>query len=201
MRKKCKLSRNNGRVLRVQYNVRYRWVLPIGHTAIDLMLLAFWFWYGQTMLRNQKHASHSSVFLQEQAVNFDIAVDAIPPKFVLLATGNWPAGAVAMSLRPRAYKSRSGHLWDPIWLLIHEAIAIPFWFLIGMWVDKGRPQLGKLMLIYLLARCVFGALDAAYGLPQVGILVQMFFWFWLTWSLISHGVRRILQMVRHTASL
>jgi hypothetical protein len=37
-------------------------------------------------------------------------------------------------------------LFDRAWLLIAEAVAIPFWFLVGWRIDSGRSHLTKAML-------------------------------------------------------
>lgn len=83
----------------------------------------------------------------------------------------------------------------PLWLLIHEAIAIPLWFVLGMLIDTGRAHLGRVMSIYMAARFGFGILDAALGLAQFFILVQFLFWLWLTGYGFVHGVNWLARKV------
>jgi len=198
--------RNIVQPLSVQYGVmlglRYRWILPVGHTLIDLLLLVCWIWHATVTLKQQKgHCSPAQVvstvaFLQDIPMTFDLSTIPPPPAFVLLVSGTLPAGIVSTYLRPDAGSQTRRKLWDPTWLLIHEAVAIPFWFLMGMWIDTGRSRMGKLMWFFLLTRGAFGLLDAALGAAQFGILAQGLFWLGLSGYGIVQGVRRLARMVK-----
>ena len=120
------------------------------------------------------------------------------PTFVLLVSGTLPAGIVSTYLRPNAGRQTRRKLWDPTWLLIHEAIAIPFWILMGILIDAGRSQMGKQMWFYLLTRGAFGLLDVAFGAAQFGILAlaQGLFWLGLAGYGIVYGVRRLARVVK-----
>jgi hypothetical protein len=172
----------------------YRSVLPAGHTLIDALLLTAWIWHATIMLKQEKaHLARppviTTVVLLQEVVPFEPLSVPPSPKFVLLASGTLPAGIVSTYLRPEAGQQWRSRFWDPVWFLIHEAIAIPFWFVLGMLIDIARAHLGRLMWIYLLARCVFGAVDAAFGIAQFFVLLQFLFWLWLAGFGLVQGVR------------
>lgn len=135
----------------------------------------------------------TSVALLQEGIPWEPLYVPPPPKFVLLASGTLPAGFVSTTVRPETWKQR--RIWDPLWLLIHEAIAIPLWFVLGMLIDTGRAHLGRVMSIYMAARFGFGILDAALGLAQFFILVQFLFWLWLTGYGFVHGVNWLARKV------
>src|SRR5438876_7754455 len=103
--------RNIVQPLSVQYSLmlglRYRWILPVGHTVIDLLLLVSWIWHATVMLRQQKgHFAPAQVvstaaFLQDTPMTFDFSFPPAPT-FVLLVSGTLPAGIVSTYLRPNA---------------------------------------------------------------------------------------------------
>jgi hypothetical protein len=163
--------------------VRYRWILPIGHLAVDLLLLAAWINYGAMLLRNIKShgvahpASAPIVRVQDSDVEVWDPPPYLPPQCAFLLSGTAPAGEVSLAARPEAWNITRYKLWDPIWLLIHEAIACPLWFLIGMRIDTGRSRLRKTMVLYLIGRAGFGLL--VVGVPDaagLGVLLQVLFW-------------------------
>jgi hypothetical protein len=130
-------------------------------------------------LKNEKHARiiAPAMLLQEDGgVAWDPIYVPPPPEFMLLASGSLPAGMVSMSLRPKAWWATRQRIWDPVWFLLHEALAVPLWFLIGWRIDLGRSQLKKLMLIFLLARWGFGAIDIVSGAARIGAALQCLFW-------------------------
>jgi hypothetical protein len=100
------------------------------------------------------------------------------PRFALILSGTLPAGIVSGSLRPEAGWQTRHRLWDPIWFLIHQAVAIPFWFLMGAWIDGGRSRLGGTMQAYLVGRIAL-ALLAMLG-SGIGWKLQVLFWLALT---------------------
>ena len=122
------------------------------------------------------------------------------PEFDLLLSGTFPAGNIATILRPDVSWQTHRKIWDPIWLAIHEAIAIPLWLLIGALVDAGRSRLGKWMRIYLYARFLFAALGVTLGGAPLWSSLQALFWLtlscygsvrgtvwlWARWSITSH---------------
>jgi len=166
-------------------------MLPAGHTLIDVLLLAAWMWHAAVLLKHvQAERTQprllTSVALLQEGIPWEPLYVPPPPKFVLLASGTLPAGIVSTTVRPGTWKQR--RIWDPLWLLIHEAVAIPLWFVIGMLIDTGRVHLGKVMSIYMAARFGFGILDAVFGLAQFFTLLQFLFWLWLTGYGFVHGV-------------
>lgn len=80
-------------------------------------------------------------------------------------------------VRPEAWYIARHKLWDPVWLLIHEAVAIPFWFLTGLRIDAGRSRLRKPMLWYLVGRGGLGLLVLGpRNAPNFGVLLRFLFW-------------------------
>jgi hypothetical protein len=187
-------------------NLRYRWALPVGHTVVDLVLLATWIWQGSLMWKGHKGDTASTpalrtvALLQDATVGWDPTYIPTPPKFVFLLSGTLPAGIVSMNVRPEAGWQRPGSLWDPVWLAIHETVAIPLWFLIGMWIDKGRSRLGKAMRFYLMGRGALVVLDAAFGIANFAVVIQGCFWIWLAGYGIVRGVQWMTRTVKGAAS-
>src|SRR6266700_7834356 len=121
---------------------RYRWLLPAGHTVIDLFIAGIWIWQGH---KERAYAppppavSHAADLQESAAVGWDprSCWDCESPEFMLLVTGALPAGVISSLIRPGDER-----FWDPRWFLILEALAIPSWFLIGARLDTGRSRLG-----------------------------------------------------------
>ena len=168
----------------VMPRISYRWLLPFGHAVVDLLLLAAWIGYGTMLIRqvNIRSGGHAplfqpALFQDGDTVRWDPPTLPPPPRFALLMTGTLPAAAVSMSVRPEAWYITRGKLWDPVWLLIHEAVAIPFWFLIGLTIDSGGSRLRKPMLWYLVGRSGLGLLVVGpWTAPNFGVLLQFLFW-------------------------
>jgi hypothetical protein len=149
--------------------LRYRRILAVGHTFLDFLLLSVWIWHCASLVKNEKHAriiAPAMLLQDDSGVGWDPIYTPPPPEFMLLATGSMPAGMVSMSLRPKAWRVTRHKLWDPVWFLLHESLAVPFWFLIGWRIDLGRSQLRKLMLFYLPARCGLGGRVGEWPRPD-----------------------------------
>jgi len=168
-------------------------MLPIGHAVVDLVLLAAWVGYGTMLIRQEKVRSGGQsqpfqpvLFQDGDAVRWDPRPLPPPPRFALLMAGTLPAAAVSMSVRPEAWYVTRRRLYDPVWLLIHECVAIPFWFLIGFEIDGGDSRLRKPMLWYLVGRGGLVPLVLGPGAaPNFGILLQ--FLFWIGFSIYGFG--------------
>jgi hypothetical protein len=160
---------------------RYRWLLPAGHTAIDLCILGIWIWQGhmdRAYLPQPPVVSRANDSPEEVAVGWEprSCWDCESPEFILLITGALPAGIISSVIRLGAGRQTSEKLWDPAWFLILEALAIPSWFLIGARLDTGRSRLGHWMRRYLGARAVFASVSFARGLARLATVVQVLFW-------------------------
>jgi hypothetical protein len=162
--------------------VKFRWILPIGHLAIDCILL------GALIVYSNSHAyrgdsgwkaisKSSLIFVQESGtVEWDPRTTGPPGSFSVIMSGNLPAGLVSVFLRPEAGIVGGRRRWDPSWFLLHQAVSLPFWYSLGIWADAGNVRLGKVLLVYLVVRF----LVAVSGSYNVGWRVQILFW----WSLI-----------------
>ena len=190
---------NNPAALKVELYVRphsrFRWLLPFGHMLIDLVLVAAWVWHGTTLLTQDKAraavrtAANVLLVQESDTVEWEPRQMPPPPKFGLILTGTLPAGVISGSLRPKCWWVTRRKVWDPIWLFIHQGVAIPLWFLIGLRIDAGSSPLRRVMLSYLLLRggfvlLVFGPSSAA----NIGSGFQFLFWVGMTGYGIVRGI-------------
>lgn len=160
---------------------QYRILLPAGHTAIDLLLLAAWIWHAVVVLSPPQAWSHPpgnalAAYARSESIGWSPSTVYWEPdsRFALIQTGTLPAGIVSASIRPEAGWQTRHRLWDPWWVLVHEAVAIPFWFLVGAWLDTSRSRLGKTMQAYLVGRMALALLAMAGS--GIGWKAQALFW-------------------------
>ena len=183
----------------MRLHCRYRTLLPIGHTAVDLLLLAAWIWHAAVVLNPPKATSHGygnalAASAREESIGWEPTRYGPPePRFALILTGTVPAGIISSAVRPEAGWQTRHRLWDPLWFLVHEAVAIPFWFLTGVWLDRGRSRLGATMQAYLACRIALALLNLAGN--AFGGSLQVFFWF----GLAGYGVLRASRWLLGTA--
>jgi hypothetical protein len=189
----------------MKLHCRYRSLLPAAHTALDLLLLAAWIWHAMVLLNSPTAWPHpQGNVLAAYARNESIGWEPTPfrdppdPRFDLIRTGTLPAGIVSGSLRPEAGWQTRHRLWDPAWFLIHEAAAIPFWFLIGAWIDSGRHGLGRLMRGYLLGRIALALLAIAFP-ANYWVPLQVLFWLGLAVYGALRAPRWLLRTARSVA--
>jgi hypothetical protein len=189
----------------VTLHCRYRTLLPVAHTAIDLVLLATWIWHAVLVLNPEKSwspppgSAFSAAYARSESIGWEPTAQCGPlePHFALLLTGTLPAGIVSGSLRPEAGWQTRHRLWDPAWLLIHEAAAIPFWFMMGTWLDSGRSRLARLMRAYLVGRLALALLAVSW----TGNWWTAQFLFWLGLGVYSglHGFQWLRRSARALA--
>jgi hypothetical protein len=179
---------------------RNRSLLPGGHAAIDVLLLAAWIWHAVVVLDSPRAWSRPrgnalAAYARNESIGWEPTSRGGPsePRFDLILTGALPAGIVSGSLRPEAGWQTRHRLWDPIWFLIHEAVAIPFWFLIGTWIDGGRSGLGRLMRGFLVGRMALALLAIAIS-ANCWVALQILFWL----SLAVHGALRASRWLLRT---
>jgi hypothetical protein len=182
--------------------VKLRWLLPFGHAVIDCILLVSLIAYSNRMFRQEKGvlyhsaAIQAALFLQEgESVEWDPVTLPPPGPFMLIMSGNLPAGLVSGALRPQARIIRRECRWDRIWFLLQEVAAFASWYLIGFWVDAGRSRLGKVMIAYLAVRFLI----ALTGASDAGWRFQVLFWLGFTLWLMAVGVSRLIRVALHTA--
>jgi hypothetical protein len=175
--------------------VKCRWLLPIGHALTDCILLVALIAYPHRLFQQEKGAVyppapiHAALFLQEGgSVAWDPKTGLNEP-FMLIMSGNFPAGLISDVLRPQAGVVSRGHRWDRVWFLLHEAVAFPSWYLIGVWIDAGRFGLGKVMIAYLVVRFLI----ALTGFYDVGWRIQVLFWLGFTLWLAVLGSFRLIR--------
>jgi hypothetical protein len=182
--------------------VKFRWLLPIAHALIDCVLLVSLIRHADHLLRhkaaNQRPSANvQPALLQEGgSVEWIPMYDSPPGPFLVLMSGDLPAGLLSGILRPGAYVVNRVQRWDPIWFFMHEAFSFACWYLIGRWADTGRLQLGWVMIGYVVARL----LVALTGLYDVGWRAEVLFWLcfalWVLGLGLSRAVRVGLRLAR-----
>ncbi len=190
----------------MKLHCRYRSLLPAGHTAIDLLLLAAWIWHAVVVLNSanswpQTRGNVLAAYARSESIGWapNPSREQPDPRFDLIRTGTLPAGLVSCALRPEAGWQTRHRLWDPIWLLIHEGVAIPFWFLIGAWIDGGRPSLARLMRAFLLGRLALALLAIAFS-ANCWAPLQVLFWLGLAVYGALRAPRWLLRAARGLVS-
>jgi hypothetical protein len=172
---------------------QWRFLLPLGHLAIDCLLLFTWVW--QSDARFRPHAERQQVrfervlFQEDGLIDFDPRYDVPAPRFDALALGCAPAILISQWLRPEAHLQTRFKRWDPIWFGIHEAVAFAIWFGLGYLCDTGKIRVIKALAGFMIARTAFVLF------PEVGARLEAFFWLvFSVWALVMGGrwiVRRV----------
>jgi hypothetical protein len=159
-------------------NIPFRWLLPLAHATIDVVVLCIWLWHSQNVPSNQKGSLwHPALFVQESVVEWDPKYDVVPPAgFTFLESGTLPAAFVSGWVRPEASFQRRGKLWDPVWFAIHEAVAMLVWLALGMVTDAAGQGFQRVMWTYLASRAAFAPFTAINEVARLGALLQTLFW-------------------------
>lgn len=157
--------------------MRLQLILPVAHVLIDCILLASLIHQANQMYRPRTSAppSHSvvPVLLQDDpSLEWVPMYDSVPEPFMVLSSGNLPAGLLSDVIRPKAAQVTPGRRWDPVWFFLNETFSIGCWFLIGRWADGGHIRLGRISMVYAVARIVI----AVTGSYSVGWRIQVLFW-------------------------
>jgi hypothetical protein len=170
---------------------------------IDLLLLATWIWHATVVLSPERSqatrpgSSMTAAYAASESIGWDPTPYSHPnARFALMLTGTLPAGVISSSIRPEAGWQTRHRLWDPVWLLVHEAVAIPLWFLVGTWLDAGRANLGRLMGIYLMGRVALAALTITLPGDQKWWALQFLFWV----GLGGYGALQAMHWLRRSSS-
>jgi hypothetical protein len=174
--------------------IQWRFLLPLGHLAIDCLLLLTWVL--QSDARFRPHAERHPVrfervlFQEGEGIEFNPRYDVVAaPTFAALALGCAPAILISQWLRPEAHIQTRAKRWDPIWFGIHEAVAFAIWFSLGYLCDTGKVRAIKALAGFMLARIAFTLF------PEVGSRLEAFFWLgFLVWAMVMSGgwiVRRV----------
>ena len=191
----------------VTLHCRYRSLLPVAHTLVDLLLLAFWIGHAAVVLNPTRPESRRAqpdvlaAYGATESIGWSPEVYSTPDRhFSLMLTGTLPAGIVSFSFRPEAAWQTRHRLWDPVWLLIHEAVAIPLWFFLGAWLDTGRSRLARAMRDYLILRVALAV--GAMLLPAYNWWIPQFlFWIALAGYALWQAVHAVIGPRRRFAAL
>lgn len=183
--------------------VRLQLILPVAHVLIDCILLASLIHQVNQMYRPRASAPPHSVvpvLLQDDpSLEWVPMYDSFPEPFMVLSSGNLPAGLLSDVIRPKAGLVTPGRRWDPVWFLLNETFSVGCWFLIGRWADDGHVRLGRILMVYAAVRLVI----AVTGSYSVGWRIQALFWLCLgLWSvgvLLSRAARAVLRLTRSEA--
>jgi hypothetical protein len=145
--------------------IQFRWVLPIFHLAMDLILVTV-----------MVLAANSEPELKRMIRSGQPVMDTPPcPACRLLAASTPPASIIASQFTKGASEEigwRSIGWW---WLGLFEAVAIPFWFLFGWLADRGQVAIRRwslpLVAIRILAIPLLGS-----GYRGAGWSLEVLFW-------------------------
>lgn len=185
--------------------VKWRWILPLGHLTVDLVLVLALIAYSNRVFLRHRTALPSPLlrpallFQESGSVEWDPRTSGPPGPFNLIMTGNLPVGLLTGTLRPEAGYIGRRQPWDPVWFLLYEALSFPCWFAIGTWIDAGRSRLGSVMIGFIAVRLLVTIL----GVYEPGWRVQATFWMgfvsWLGGFGILHFVRVSVRVVKRIA--
>jgi hypothetical protein len=181
--------------------VKWRWMLPAGNALIDCVLLLALASYSDRLVRpkGQLHTSagtESAMFNQE-GIPWEPA--NLPPSgpYLLIVTGNLPAGIISEMLAAHRGDRRHWQQFDAVWVLVYETASFISWYAIGFHVE-GRRRLSLVLMAYIIVRFLL-AIGGAY---EVGLRVQVLFWLgctaWLLGLALLHMTRSVVRGARRT---
>jgi hypothetical protein len=130
--------------------LRHRWLLPLGHLAVDVIVLVLWLWHADT-IRHRMKAFPAGVVLkpvmmqEAGAPGWDFRRFSPPDEAMFLGLGSAPAFMVTSIAGPDFYPRKSRRMWDPRWFLIQELVSFPVWLAIGAYADRGSRKFAKWM--------------------------------------------------------
>ncbi len=124
--------------------LRLRWILPLAHLAIDVLLALALIDDAHNSLRNRKVAHQRDQFLavaylQEDppAIGFGrAAYKWVPTAFMLIIVGTPPVGIAVALIFPDAPFEEGKHAVDPRWFTLHEALAVTLWSVVGWQIER-----------------------------------------------------------------
>jgi hypothetical protein len=172
--------------------LRYRWLLPLGHALVDVIVISHLIWQGyqwQRQLCRQPPVVRTETPPSEGAERWDPRTlwDGRPRDLDFLLVGTIPAGLISYAARPEAGLQNCSRWWDPVWFSIYESIALLFWFLLGGWLDRPGAPLRKLLGVYLGLRLAFALFCWLVGMPSLGPGVETLFWIVLCYRALDRG--------------
>jgi len=181
--------------------VKWRWLLPLGPGLIDCILLVALIAYSNRIFRHQKGGLHepraiqAALFLQESnSIGWDPQTHH-SGQFMVLMSGNLPAGLISEVLRPQAAMVSRERRWDRVWFLLQEVLAFAFWYLVGAWIDTGHVGLRGVMFGYLAVRFLM----TFTGVYDVGWRVQILCWLAFTLWIAGLGSYYLVRVGLHAA--
>ena len=168
--------------------MRLRWLLPIGHTLINAVLVSALFFSPP----EDRRSGPGSVFLlygQEEQVSFDMGRSnpcSITPRALwLLAIGNWPAQLITSIWYPLCvYSTRDVRASSALQI----PVSMVLWFLLGIYFE-GAPHPHIVGKRFLAVRVGSLALLSWWSLNLVGVF--MLIWLGFFCLLGYRGLRAI----------
>jgi hypothetical protein len=178
--------------------LRYRYLLPLGHLLVDVIVLSHFIWQGYEWQRDacgMPSAVRAVPSSQEGKVGWDV-YSGPPMDLAFLAVGTPPAGLISCAARPGALIQDCNRVWDPVWFAIHVVIALLFWLLVGAWQDSPTARFRKLMGVYLAIRLAFSPLCWRWDVALMGTRVEVLFWLAFTVFALVQGCLWLLRRLR-----
>ncbi|MGO9093981.1 MAG: hypothetical protein ACLQGV_02050 [Bryobacteraceae bacterium] len=186
--------------------IRYRYLLPLGHLLVDVIVLSHIMWHTHQALRFERGPcgpryviTQTLPYLLEPEVEWSFVAwwTETSLDYRSLALGTLPAGLISFAVRPEAEVPYCDRLLDPVWFSIHESIALFFWFLVGWKLDSSAARLRKLLVAYLGLRFAFALLGWLTPVAaQIGLVIELLFWLGLTVLALVYGCLRLLRRLR-----
>lgn len=178
--------------------VKFGWLLPSANFVVDGVLVLALIAHSnrfvhKTVLSQAGNVQPVSLIQEGGTVMWD--PKTLPPTgpFMLIVTGNVPAGLISERLRPDAGALSYGPKWDRLWFALHEAIAFACWFVIGTWVERHHKQLRTILICYSAVRFLL----ALTGTYDIGWRIQILWWLGFTaWSVGAVSLYLIRRIVR-----
>ncbi len=133
------------------------------------------------------------MFLQE-GIPWEPANLPLAGPYMLIVTGNLPAGMISEMFAPRRGEGRHWQQLDAVWALVYEATAFLCWYGIGLHLE-GHRRTAIVLLLYLVVRFLL----ALAGVYEIGLGVQVLFWLGCTAGLLGLGVTQMLRFIVKTA--
>ena len=190
--------------------LRYRWLLPAAHAAIDVALALMLVHRTHVEMERDRpvRSAHEAriveVASQQESVGWDLREVPMPDEVVAIQAGTLPAAVAGLLIDPRTLQ------WpDPFdrgWFALHTGMALLVWYGIGRWLDRSRQKwLRVSVLSHLGFRACAAPLTvfahAAYSAPAQ--LLLSLAWcalaVYLLWRVAAHALRRAAGYLRRAA--
>jgi len=126
--------------------LRYRWLLPAAHAAIDLALALMLVHRTHVEMERERPIRSQQEFRVVEATwqpgteGWDPRELPLPDEVSAIALGTAPVGIVASVLAPHARFFARDQAVDERWFALHTGMALLVWYAIGRWLDRSKQK-------------------------------------------------------------